>query len=216
VPVYCETALNWLGTFPAEPINTITSFVPVATGLLALLYLLRRRERNAVAYTLAGLTIMTGLGSVAWHATRTSLALTVDALPGVAYFIVIAFFWLYAIGNRWIAVAFSAVFAVMVFLVPRVEGVFTVFLISVVVTAIGLVVATWYRNRPAFGFAALAVGAGLIAVTMRTLDSRVCDLIPFGTHFLWHVFLGIAAYAGVRLMLLLRPRASGQGPTRSG
>lgn len=208
MPVYCETALNWLGSFPAEPVNTITSFVPVVTGLLALFYLLRHRHRNAVAYTLAGLTIMTGLGSVAWHATRTSLALTVDALPGVAYFIVIAFFWLSYVGNRWIAIAASAVFAVMIFLVPRIEAFFAIFLVTVVVVAVGLVVATWYRNRPAFGFAALAVGAGVFAAAMRTLDSRVCDLIPFGTHFLWHVFLGIAAYAGVRLMLLLRPDRS--------
>jgi len=208
MPVYCETALNWLGPFPAEPVNAITSFVPVVLGMLALHHLVRGKHRSRVAYTLAVLTIVTGLGSVAWHATRSQLALNVDALAGVAYFIVIAFFWLACVGNRWIAVAVSASFVGMVFLVPRVEGFFVVFLAAVVVVAVGLVVATRYRNRPAFPFAAVAVGAALLAATFRTLDSRVCDVIPVGTHFLWHVLLGIAAYAGVRLMLLLRSQSA--------
>jgi len=208
MPVYCETALNWLGPFPAEPVNAITSFVPVVLGMLALHYLVRGKHRNRVAYTLAVLTIVTGLGSVAWHATRSQLALNVDALAGVAYFAVIAFFWLYYVGNRWIAVAVWGGLVGMVFLAPRIEAFFVIFLATVVIVAVGLVVATWYRNRPAFKFAAVAVGAGLFAAAMRTLDSRVCDVIPFGTHFLWHVFLGIAAYAGVRLMVALRSRSA--------
>ena len=71
LPVYCETSLNPLGSFPLEPINTYTSVTPVLLGALALIYLIRRRESSRVAYTLAILTILTGLGSMAWHTFRT-------------------------------------------------------------------------------------------------------------------------------------------------
>jgi hypothetical protein len=64
-PIYCETSLNMLGSFPAEPINTYTSLAPVLFGALALMYLVRQRESSRVAYILAILAILTGLGSVA-------------------------------------------------------------------------------------------------------------------------------------------------------
>ncbi len=35
----------------------------------------------------------------------------------------------------------------------------------------------------------MAIGAGLLIVslTFRTLDGPLCDSLPVGTHFLWHL-----------------------------
>ena len=44
----------------------------------------------------------------------------------------------------------------------------------------------------AFVWAAAMVGSAIIAVTMRTLDLNTCDVIPVGTHFFWHIFLGVS------------------------
>ncbi|MBT3926395.1 MAG: hypothetical protein HOM52_08890 [Rhodospirillaceae bacterium] len=206
LPVYCETSLNPLGSFPLEPINTYTSVTPVLLGALALIYLIRRRESSRVAYTLAILTILTGLGSMAWHTFRTDLTLIVDALPGVAYVIIIVFFWFYYLGARYWGLVVLAGFVAVAVLIPSELGAIKplIGVLVLVAIAIGLVVATWYRKRHAFKFALPMIGAGIVAVILRSLDLRVCDTIPFGTHFFWHIFLGLAAYAGVRMIVLLK------------
>jgi hypothetical protein len=206
LPLYCETSLNPLGNFPFEPLNTYTSIAPVLFGALALIYLLRHRESSRVAYGLAILTILTGLGSIAWHSLRTDLMLLLDALPGVIYVLTITFFWFYYLGARYWGLVVMAVFIAATIFLPS-EWSFVKPLIGVLVLvaiAIGLVIATWHRRRSAFKFALPTIIAGIIAVSLRSLDLRICDTIPFGTHFFWHIFLGIAAYAGVRMIVLLR------------
>ena len=207
MPVYCETALNPLATFPAEPVNTITSFVPAILGVLALVFLIRNQHKNPVAYTLAVLTVLTGLGSVAWHSMRTELTLMIDWLPGAIYFLILVCFWSYYAAGRNLSVGLGLALSVLVFFVPfPVVQQYRLIIIAVLVLiAAGLVFATWYRRRAAFAWTLGMVGSAIVAVTLRTLDLNVCDIIPVGTHFFWHIFLGMAAYAGVRVMLHLRP-----------
>jgi Ceramidase len=205
MPVYCETALSPLGAFPAEPVNTITSFVPAILGVLALVFLIRHGSRNPVAYVLAVLTLLTGLGSVAWHSMRTPTTLLVDWLPGAIYFLILVFVWSYYAAGRYLSVGLILALSGLVFFVPFPVIIrYRLIIIAVLVAiASGLVFATWLRRRAAFGWALAMVVAAIVAVTARTLDLNVCDVIPVGTHFLWHIFLGGAAYAGVRLIVRL-------------
>lgn len=41
--------------------------------------------------------------------------------------------------------------------------------------------------------AGLAIGAGILiaSLTFRSLDQTLCDVVPIGTHFMWHVLNGI-------------------------
>jgi hypothetical protein len=52
------------------------------------------------------------------------------------------------------------------------------------------------------GIAALA--CGLIAAGARSADLPLCPVIPFGTHFLWHMLLSLAAYLGIATLLRLK------------
>ncbi len=209
LPLYCETALNTAGHFPYEPINAITSFAPVAFGILALFFLRRHRHRNVVAYALAILAILTGLGSVAWHALRTETALAVDVFPGLAYFALAVFYWGYHVRGRHLLASLLLVALALVVLLPpssRLEGqILTISALAVV--AAGLLIATWVKRREAFPPAAWMVGAAVLAAGLRTLDLSVCHIAPVGTHFFWHIFLGLAAYMGVRLAVLLPKRS---------
>jgi hypothetical protein len=49
----------------------------------------------------------------------------------------------------------------------------------------------WSR-RPAFA-RGLLIGAAILAVsiTARSVDLGLCERIPFGTHFLWHILNAI-------------------------
>ena len=59
------------------------------------------------------------------------------------------------------------------------------------------------------------MGCAIVAASLRTLDLSVCEAIPVGTHFFWHIFLGMAAYAGVRMMVLLMAEGSDAGVRRT-
>ena len=217
LPYYCETALNALGTFPYEPVNTITSFAPVLFGVLALVYLIRGGHADRVAYVLAGLTVLTGLGSVAWHSMRTPTTLFVDWFPGALYLLVVVSVWAAHAGGRYVGVVLLVVLAGLAFLVPfPTIRAFQFYIIGGLgAVAAALLAGTWFRRRAAFGWAAAMIASALVAVTFRTLDLSVCDTIPFGTHFFWHIFLGAAAYAGVRMMVRLRPGDIERSPSPS-
>lgn len=213
MPVYCETWLYGYGTFPAEPLNAATSLVPVALGILAIILLARRGESVWTAYLLALLLIFTGLGSTAWHATREQVALTADTMPGLAYFAALLLFWVYYLGGRWFGILpLAAIAALIYFLWPvSRETLFITLGAFIVVLAATLIYVTWRRRRPAFKLALASVGFAALALALRSIDKSVCDTIPFGTHFFWHVFLAAAAYSGVRMMVRLR-EARGDAP----
>ncbi len=206
MPVYCETWLYGYGSFPAEPLNAATSLVPVVLGALAFYFLIRRGEGGPVVYLLATLLIATGLGSTAWHATREQAALTADTAPGLLYFAVILFFWVYYLGGRFWGFSPLASIALLVhFLWPvSREALFIVLGAFVVALALGLLGLTYRRRRAAFKPALVTVGFAALALALRSIDLQVCETISFGTHFFWHIFLGTAAYAGIRMMVAAR------------
>jgi hypothetical protein len=41
---------------------------------------------------------------------------------------------------------------------------------------------------------ALATGLFLLSLAFRTIDRAVCDVVPTGSHFLWHVLNGLLLY----------------------
>jgi len=56
----------------------------------------------------------------------------------------------------------------------------------------------------------LAIGAGLfcIAILFRSIDSLMCGYVPFGTHFLWHIFNGGLLYVAMRSVILHRAHSA--------
>lgn len=208
MPYYCETALNAIGSFPAEPVNSLTSLVPAVIGALALWQLWREGWGGRIALLLAGLTLLTGLGSTAWHALRTPLALTLDTAPGVLYFLVVVLAWPAMLGSRKLSAIVPAGLVAVAVLMPRDDRLLFIaaIVLALLATAVLLLVLTWQRCRPAFPPALAMVGAAAMALGFRSLDLQACDTIPIGTHFLWHIFLGLAAYAGIRMAVALANR----------
>jgi hypothetical protein len=49
------------------------------------------------------------------------------------------------------------------------------------------------RNRVSDVARGLAIGAGILVVSLafRSTDELVCDAVPVGTHFMWHILNGI-------------------------
>jgi hypothetical protein len=217
VPVYCETGHPFW--FMAEPVNTISNLVIVLAGLMAWRHVRRATGRQPPdLMILVFLLIATGLGSFAWHALRTRTALTLDWLPGVIFLLTYVFLWLRALFGPWAgALASLAVPAsgagTMALIRPLLgEGLrranpllFLPFFGSLATLGLAFVWLTLRKRGPhAAQSALLAIGLGLTAAFFRTIDLQTCQVLPFGTHFLWHCFLSAAAYRCVVLITQLK------------
>lgn len=226
MPVYCDTFVAgtgeqhlWLGMH--EPVNTITN----AAILIAAWLAYRHIKRSGVGFSgglilLLVLLVSVGVGSALWHGLRTYWALQLDWIPGVLYLLVLTVLWIRQLYG-WAA----AILGMLAMVVLSVAGVgyfgralaaitpnfFALpMFATVTVTGIIMVSGAWVKYGRDTGMLGLAIiGAGLVAAFARSIDLIVCPVIPFGTHFLWHIGLSTAACLGVVLMVKMKkgPRA---------
>lgn len=206
-PIYCETPLAAF-SFPAEPINFYTNAFIVAFGLIALLYAYRNRVTHDL-WVLAGLLTATGVGSFLWHGFRTPLTLTLDVMPGLFFLFVFVYAWARRLWGTRGAGLFFASFLVLTFpaaylvsfLVP-ISGPPLGVVVAVIVAGLYLVHTTERLYGSVLARLGLAsILAALTAFAFRSVDLAVCAYIPFGTHFLWHLFLSGGAFLGFYLLL---------------
>ncbi len=47
-----------------------------------------------------------------------------------------------------------------------------------------------------------AAGVYVAALFFRTIDNEVCSSAPIGTHFLWHILIGLVTYLAMRALVL--------------
>ena len=174
----------------SEPFNALTN----AAFLIAALILWRRTAGLPLARALCVILGLIGIGSYLFHTLATVWAATADVLP----ILVFGLLYLFA-ANRdylgwpvWVAVAAAAAF------LPFAAGVGVVlrdvpFLgISSVYWAFPILFfiygAVLWRRSPETGRGLLIAGAILSAsISARSTDEMLCETIPMGTHFLWHI-----------------------------
>lgn len=214
-PTYCETFLaNTPTNFPIEPVNVFTSIILICFGVLAW-YTLRTKRYGLSYHTFVPilLLLVAGIGSALWHGLRTELTLALDAIPGALCLLALLYSWSALLINRRVGFVTVTILALLLFGATRVftfeesNGPHIVlFLIVGAIVAI-LLFFTFKREGKALGFLGLAttISAALAAI-FRTIDIEVCALFPFGTHFLWHIFIGIAAFIGIVFIAELRKK----------
>lgn len=191
IDAYCErtSAAYW-----AEPVNALTN----AAFLIAACVMWRRTERLPMARAMCLVLGVIGVGSYLFHTHANRLTAMMDVLPILAFILLYLFaatrdllglrgwmpwgavvlFFPYAIGagaalGAVLPLGSSASYAP----IPP--------LILAYAWAVG-------RSAPGTG-RGMALGAGILIVslTFRTLDGPLCDAVPLGTHFLWHILNGL-------------------------
>jgi len=225
-PVYCDTYVAntdiphmWLGMH--EPVNTISNAAILIAAYVAYRYVRRSRVGfSGDLILLLFLLAWVGIGSALWHGLRTMWALQLDWIPGVLYLLVLTVLWIRnmfagrlagwaaGIGGMFAMVAVS-VLGVLTWgralaqITPNFIGV-PMFL---TVTVFGIIMVTLSARK--FGGEAAVLGAsilvaGIVAAIARSVDLLVCQYIPFGTHFLWHIGLSTAACLGLLLIVRMK------------
>ena len=201
---YCERL--GMGVF-AEPLNAVSNVSFLLAALAAWVLAKRTGALSAGVRGLIALGASVGIGSILWHTYPTMLTLILDSVPILIF--IIWYIWLYArnvIGMRPLfAVASAAAFLLATFLALPFAGVLHgafVYTPGLIVTLVLGVLHARDRRRAARFTLLVAAGVYLAALFFRTIDNEVCPVLPIGTHFLWHLLIGLVTYLAMRPLIL--------------
>ena len=197
--------MNWFATidgyceridasFWSEPLNAVTNVV----FLMAAIWVLRREELNNKARALAFLLAMIGIASFLFHSVATAWAGALDVLlillftllyifvatedflglPRRSALVVTLGYFPFSVVVEWLTLPLSFLGSTRIY-IP----------ILVLITLYSLIL---YKKFPYLSWG-LAMGALLLTISMlaRSVDLPLCETIPTGTHFLWHVINAI-------------------------
>ncbi|MAJ21969.1 MAG: hypothetical protein CMH02_09775 [Marinovum sp.] len=197
--------MNWFATidgyceridasFWSEPLNAVTNVV----FLMAAIWVLRREELNNKARALAFLLAMIGIASFLFHSVATAWAGALDVLlillftllyifvatedflglPRRSALVVTLGYFPFSVVVEWLTLPLSFLGSTRIY-IP----------ILVLITLYSLIL---YKKFPYLS-RGLAMGALLLTISMlaRSVDLPLCETIPTGTHFLWHVINAI-------------------------
>jgi hypothetical protein len=192
IDAYCErtSAAYW-----AEPVNAATN----AAFLIAAAVMWRRTEGLPLARAMCGVLAAIGVGSYLFHTHANGLTAAMDVGP-ILIFILLYIFAatrdLLGLGWRWAAGAVVGFFPYGALMVP-VFSTAMPFLGSsagyapIPVLILAYAAALWRRSPETARGMALGAVILVASLTFRTLDEPLCDLLPLGTHFLWHILNGL-------------------------
>ena len=209
---YCErTDLSlW-----SEPVNAVTN----AAFLLAALVMWHRSAGIPGARVLSAILFIIGIGSFLFHTLATVWAAAADSLPILLFIFTYLFLvnrdvvgwpvWASAIGTA-AFLPYAAGVTVLLSGLP-VFGVSTFYWsVPILLVLFGL----WHRLRHPATVRGFFLGAALLSlsITARTVDETLCDSLPLGTHFAWHLLnaLMLAWMIEVYRRHMLEGRAAGR------
>jgi hypothetical protein len=184
---YCER----LGPdYWAEPINALTNLAFVIAAAI----MWPRVRGLPLARALCVVLAVIGVGSWLFHTHATAWAAMADVLPILVYILIYIFaanraYWGLSL---WPALGLTALFipyaAATVPLFQMIPGLGSSAGYAPVPLLI-LIYAILLRRRLPQVARGLAIGAGILiaSLSFRTIDEPLCEMVPFGTHFMWHI-----------------------------
>jgi hypothetical protein len=200
---YCERV--GMGLF-AEPLNAVSNVSFLLAAWAAWVLASRTGALSAGIRVLIVIGVSVGIGSILWHTYPTMLTLVLDSVPILIF--IMWYIWLYArnvIGMKPVfAVASAAAFLLATFLALPFAGVLHGAFVYTPGLIVTLVLGVFHaREQTSARFTLLAAaGVYLAALFFRTIDNEVCPVLPIGTHFLWHILIGLVTYLAMRPLIL--------------
>lgn len=207
VNIYCERLDP---SFWSEPLNAISNAAFIIAALFCLMKARQSGRTDALTMLLIMILFAIGVGSFLFHTVASRWAGLADTLPIVLFILV----YLYAATSRYLRASwFTAALAPVAFIgfaigfakawgayLPSLNGSQGYFPVLIVLILYGVMLAK--RGHPAATGLIAAAALFSLSLTFRSLDQAACGVLPFGTHFLWHIFNGILL--GVVLMAFVR------------
>jgi len=200
---YCERV--GMGLL-AEPLNAVSNVSFLLAAWAAWVVAKRTGALSAGVRALIAIGASVGIGSILWHTYPTMPTLILDSVPILIF--IMWYIWLYVrnvVGMRPpFAVASAAAFLLATLLAFPFAGVLHGAFVYTPGLVVTLVLGLFHaRERRVARFTLLAAaGVYLAALFFRTIDNEVCPVLPIGTHFLWHILIGLVTYQAMRTLIL--------------
>lgn len=208
IDLYCERTS---ATFWAEPINALSNLSFVAAALAILLLCRRHAIRPGWQglFLIANLA-MIGVGSFLFHTFANRLTLVLDLLPIFIYQLAFLAFYLSSVAaySRRTVIGLLAAFLVVnlqLAALPREWLNGSLIYGGALLFMAGLAILHRLQAAREPSILVIATAIFLISLTCRSLDTWLCDRLPLGTHYLWHLLNGIVLYLTTRAFLLNQP-----------
>ena len=205
IDMYCER--TQYGFFE-EPLNVLSN-LGFLIGAFYLCKFIRTKEKQPFSsYFMIIICGVIGIGSMVFHATaRMWAAVYFDVMP-IAIFAAVLMFLLARHVLRLGIIGTTLMLALLIFE----NYIFKSFVnhapdgyVSLIPCAFFLIFISVYmaftKNISAHSIS-LATVIAVVAITLRALDTRICDIFPYGTHFLWHGFMSVFMYIVIRELII--------------
>jgi hypothetical protein len=185
---YCERVAPGLW---GEPLNSLSSLA----FLVAAVLVWRLAAGDRTGRLLAGLIGLVFVTSTVFHLLATRWAAVGDSVGVLVFALacVVLFF-----GRRPAWLAAPAFLALTVVSAVLGGGLY----LSVLIALFAFAVILAFARDAYWTHYAVAGAVFALSLSLRAVDRDVCDYVPVGTHFLWHLLNGVVLYLVARTMVL--------------
>lgn len=200
---YCEQPL--FGSY-FEPLNATSNIFTIILTLVFYNQLKKAGKVDTRFYVFFFLLFTFGFGSAAWHTWPTFFTWVLDVLPVTLFLVYLAYFLFTRIlptrqmGQVWFGVAMLWT-VTMTFVFQQLfhlNGADTYVAELSFIVALGIYARM--NNHPAARWVFALAGLFLLQLSFRQADRAFCDVLPTGTHFLWHVTGSFVVYLGLHII----------------
>jgi|AntRauTorckE6833_2_1112554.scaffolds.fasta_scaffold05853_1 hemolysin III len=196
-PVYTETDLS---QFIVEPWNAISSLLYMLPALYWL-YRIGGNQKDFKFLVYASVLVITGsLGSTLYHAFRaSSLFLIMDVLPVAILALSLSIFFWIKVFNSWkymllVVVPLTALRFVLFSTLPDNLAINLSYALTGIIVMLPIIILHFQNRIVYLKYMLYMLLAFALALLFREMDSWHMQLLPMGTHFLWHAFTGMGTY----------------------
>ncbi|WP_323769150.1 hypothetical protein [Antarctobacter sp.] len=197
---YCERTSP---DFWAEPLNATSSLLVVLVAVVEFILLWRRGLLSPSVIVLMVLAASIGVGSFLLHTYATVWAEIVDVVPIWSFVVVYGLLALRRFAPDSFNLPFASLFSLCVMgtgialasgdllratplaITAGFSGSAQYFPASLMSVSVFWFI--WKARHPSLLKLGLGVGLFGLALVFRSVDMRLCETIPTGTHFMWHI-----------------------------
>jgi len=195
IDLYCER----LGPgFWAEPVNALTNLGFLLSAYMISRIIIHHSRVPDHHRILILLCAAIGIGSFLFHTVATHWARWLDIIPILLF--QLAFLWFYSTEVIRIpsvpTLAGLLIYLATALLSRKYPYILNGSLIYAPALITLMILGLWHYSNQVSSPAVLLSAAAvfLLSLTFRSLDNRICDVFPVGTHFLWHLLNALVVY----------------------
>lgn len=196
-PIYKETLM---GRLPVEPFNTYSNLL----FLLFISYFALKVYRNPKQHLFLAWAIpvifIGFVGGTLYHGTRSAeIWLYMDWVPIMVLCLAATIYFIckttpsVLYRTLWIIATFGLNIGIRMLPIPKGLSISIGYTVTAIAVLLPLFAYCYKRNWYKLYLLCLAVGSFILAISCRIADKRF-DILPMGSHWLWHSFGAIAVY----------------------